>query len=129
MTGLKSFDELRRMRPEVLGAVIHWLEGKEGNQTGAVHIRPSLSALYPAVLALYGVVLLAAVLANCCLVLYAYRHRLYLLLNHGLGNLLVSCPVLPPTVTVLILYDWLLGRTACHLLPLIQVTRLTICLY
>ncbi|XP_054284188.1 free fatty acid receptor 4-like [Macrosteles quadrilineatus] len=116
----KGSEQFHDLRPEVLGAMIHWLEEQQGNLTDQPHLRPALATLYPAVLAMYSLVLITAVLTNCCLLIYTYRHRLYLYLNLGLGNLLLHCPVLPLTVVVLVFNDWLLGRTACHLLPLIQ---------
>ncbi|KAG8312798.1 hypothetical protein J6590_015983 [Homalodisca vitripennis] len=124
---MKEHPGVRQMSQEEMAVVLRWLEGWKNDSADlrAPQVKASMTGLYPGLVVLYSLVLVGAAVLNGALIYTVLRHRLYnlgLLLSLAISNLLLSCFVLPPTVAVLILHNWLLGRVLCHLLPLVQVS-------
>lgn len=84
-------------------------------------LRPVLEAGWPAALAAYSVLAVAGS-AACLLAARAARRR-PLPLSLLIASLANCCLVLPLTLTVLLLQNWVLGSTLCFLLPILQVRR------
>lgn len=126
---MNSTEEIRKVPQEWLGVVLWWLRGVK-NDTDDVRtpqLRQSIADGYQLFVGLYSLVVVVATVANVALVITIHRHRLYqdqtfrYLMNLTLSNMAHGCLVVPLTMVVMLLHNWLFGAFLCHLIPIIQV--------
>ncbi|CAB3379837.1 Hypothetical predicted protein [Cloeon dipterum] len=104
------------------------------------HLRLSLEHVYPACVALYLLLSVVGAVSNAAVLLALARRRrrrqaadpLHGLLANLAASDLVKCVfVLPVSLAVLLIHNWVFGATFCYLLPMLQdmplhVTTLTL---
>lgn len=125
---MNGTEEMRRVPQEWLGAVIWWLRGvKNDTDMRAPQLRQSIADGYQLFIGFYSLVVVVATMANVAMVITIRRRRLYrdqtfrFLLNLTLSNMAHACLVIPLSMVVMLLHNWLLGAFFCHLIPIIQV--------
>lgn len=92
-------------------------------------LKPIVSNIYPLFVVQYGLLMLFGVAANVLIGGHVLRKRLYrdvthaLVLNLVLSHLVQCCVVMPMTLTVLLIQNWIFGQFFCYFLPMLQVRR------
>lgn len=93
-------------------------------------IKPALVHSYAAFVAQYVVLAVIAIGGNVTVLVHIGRYRLYRDVTHAfLANLAVAhlvqvCLVMPMTVMVIIIQNWIYGQFMCFFTPLLQVSYL-----
>lgn len=130
-------EQLDDMPEEHWLAVMATLALGEHNGTrdfSAPILKPIVSNVYPVFVLQYGLLILVGTVANVLLFHHVLRHRLYrdvthaLFLNLLLSNCVQCLVVLPMTLTVLLVQNWVLGRFFCFFMPMLQDIPLHVCM-
>ncbi|RZF45146.1 hypothetical protein LSTR_LSTR015720 [Laodelphax striatellus] len=111
-----------------LEVMIHVINGQRNDTRdySRPHLRPSVARIYPAFVALYALLVIGGATANLALVFSVFRDRLYkdqtcvYLVNLALADLVKCMFVLPISLTVLLVQNWVFGSFLCYFLPMIQ---------
>lgn len=116
--------------------LLHALEENNASVAATAHpdttrpvMRRSLAAAWPALATLYGLLMSAGVGANACVLGSLLRrprvvdHTCIYVANLALANLVQCGIVLPASLAVLVLQNWVFGRALCYCLPMIQVSH------
>lgn len=96
------------------------------------HIRHSFVGNYVFFIICYAMLILAGTALNVCVVTHIIRKRLYydatycFIINLALSNLVMCLVVLPLTLTVLIVENWIFGQFLCFFTPMIQVNKISV---
>ncbi|KAK8383941.1 hypothetical protein O3P69_016000 [Scylla paramamosain] len=125
---LKYEPNLRTLPDKYLDQIIHVLESfpNETVDIGKPHLRKSLETVYPLFLVLYGVVMVAGAVGNVAMALQILRRRLYrestsaYLLNVALCNVLMVTVLLPFSLAILLIQNWVFGSFLCYFIPMLQ---------
>ena len=120
------------MDTSYINVLIQWLGEHEGDLEGDMkylktpHIKPSLENVYYIFVALYAVVGLVGTVGCIAMIVAIIRRRLYsdptfvFLLSIALSGLITAVCVLPLTLTVLIMKNWIFGSVICFIYPMLQ---------
>lgn len=91
------------------------------------NLNPYFAHVYLVFVGVYGLLIFLSVLLNFGMVYHVYRRQLHdeptcaFLVNVALANVLTVSFVLPITLAVLLIRNWIFGQTICLVLPLLQV--------
>lgn len=91
-------------------------------------LRPSLKNVLFLSIIFYGLLILVGFIENVFMSLHIFRNRLYadpvfaLLLNIAFCNVIMSLVVLPISVAVLLIQNWIFGKVLCYMVPMLQVS-------
>lgn len=113
--------------PQVLQFVIGF-ENTTISDFSAPIIKPALVHTYAAFVAQYVLLAVTAIGGNVAVLAHIGRYRLYRDVTHAfLSNLAVAhlvqvCLVMPMTVMVIIIQNWIYGQFMCFFTPLLQVS-------
>ncbi|XP_037780045.1 orexin receptor type 1-like isoform X2 [Penaeus monodon] len=128
MTSLTS-SELRHLPDKMLAQIIHTIQTfpNETVDFSRPIVRRTLRGSYPLFITIYCLLALAGAVANSALLarLFLARHfysdpTCVYVMNLGVCNLLASLVLLPLSLVVLLLQNWVLGSVMCYLLPMLQ---------
>lgn len=92
-------------------------------------LKPVVSNIYPIFVLQYGLLILVGVTANVLVMYHILRMKLYkdvtnaFMMNLALSHLVQCLVVMPSTVMVLLLDNWIFGQFFCYFLPMLQVSR------
>ncbi|XP_024945701.1 prolactin-releasing peptide receptor isoform X2 [Cephus cinctus] len=90
------------------------------------HLRPSVIGIYPLFILMYAILILAGTLMNFAMVYHIVKYRFYrdptyaFLINLAISDVVKCIFVLPMTLTVLLLQNWIFGKFLCYFLPMLQ---------
>ncbi|KAK9881893.1 hypothetical protein WA026_018090, partial [Henosepilachna vigintioctopunctata] len=104
----------------ILGAGAHELDLRKPQ------IRPALQNSFRFIIFAYSLIVVIGVLANLAVFVHIIKNKLYknathaFVLNNVISDLLKCLFVLPISVFVLMVQNWLLGELMCSFLPMIQ---------
>lgn len=126
---MKYGPNLRTLPDKLLGQIIHILQTlpNETVDIGQPHLRKSLEDVYPVILVLYGVVMVVGAVGNVAMAMHILRRRLYrestsaYLLNIALCNVLIAVVLLPLSLAILLIQNWVFGSFLCYFVPMLQV--------
>lgn len=107
--------------------------GPNASEASPVVRRP-LAGAWPALATLYGVLVVAGVGANSCMMAALVRRPrradvdqvCAYIANLAVANLVQCVIVLPASLAVLLLQKWIFGRALCYCMPMIQVKYSTL---
>ena len=127
---LKYTPNLQNLPDKLLGQMLHILQSfpNETIDMRQPHIRKSLEEFYPTFLILYGLIMVIGALGNVGMVMHILRRRLYrettcaYLLNIALCNVVMVLVVLPMSLAILLIQNWVFGSFLCYFVPMIQVS-------
>ncbi|CAO1336530.1 unnamed protein product [Diamesa tonsa] len=109
-----------------------YLHGKEkiGNDTqhdfSQPIVRVALEKYLPFLLCLYGLLMLSGVIENMVLIAYIVKQKLYhnethgFIINLALCHILQCSFVLPITILIIVLQNWIFGQFLCFFVPMLQ---------
>lgn len=110
--------------------MVHYVMGFENVShldLSAPIIKPALADIYPLFVVQYVMLAVVAIIGNVSVLTYVIRHRLYrdvthaFLTNLSVAHLVLVCMVMPMTVMVIIIQNWIYGQFMCFFTPLLQV--------
>lgn len=99
------------------------------------NLNPHFAHVYPLFIGIYGLLIVLSVVVNLGMVYHIYRHQLHeeptcaFLVNIALANVIIVSFVLPITLAVLLIRNWIFGQTICLVLPLLQVWWIGVVLF
>uniref|UniRef100_A0A182N8H7 G-protein coupled receptors family 1 profile domain-containing protein n=1 Tax=Anopheles dirus TaxID=7168 RepID=A0A182N8H7_9DIPT len=125
-----TLGDARAIPEEFMQAVMHVVLGEKNySATGdysAPHLKPVVARIYPLFILLYAIPTAVGLTLNVLIVVYISKYRLYRDVTHAfLVNLAVchcvqSAFVLPITLMVMLIKNWVFGQFLCFFLPLLQ---------
>lgn len=114
-----------------LGVIVHFVTGSHnvsGRDINEPIVKPALANIYYLFVIQYGFLALFGVLSNCYIIYYIMRYKLYrdvthaFIANLSLCHLVQSGVVLPVTLMVILIQNWVFGQFMCYFVPLLQVS-------
>lgn len=126
-----SEQPLREMPDHWLAVIYQYVTGFQnvsGKEFSEPIIKPALIHIYPLFAVLYGLLTVFGVITNVYLIYYIMRYKLYrdvthaFLMNLALCHFVQCGVVLPITLMVIIVQNWIYGQFLCFFLPLLQVS-------
>lgn len=95
-------------------------------------LRPSVRHTYAAFVCGYSALIMAGALCNACVLAIVARKRLYAadpvyvyVANLAVTGIVECVTVLPISLMVLLVQNWIFGRFLCFFLPMLQVSHYT----
>ena len=117
-----------------LALITQYIKGFQKNTTleeiSKPNFKPALVNIYPWFVWQYAFIVVFGVLANAALIIYALRHRFYrdvthaFIINLSLCHLVQCTCVLPMTLLMMIIKNWVYGQFMCFFIPLLQVRQM-----
>lgn len=110
--------------------IIHFLAGIRNDTVdfSRPHLRPSVATIYPLFVFLYALLVTSGVVANMAMIGSIMKDKLYrdqtycYLINLALANIVECIFVLPISLTILLVQNWIFGSFLCYFLPMLQVS-------
>lgn len=130
MVELNAIDQLDHIPHTWLGVVVDYMRGFRNDTTD--FNRPQLRAFvrhtYPAFVCGYSALIMAGALCNAYVLAIVARKRLYAVdpvyvyvANLAVTGIIECISVLPISLMVLLIQNWIFGRFLCFFLPMLQV--------
>lgn len=127
----ESDQSFREVPDHWLATILHYATSGYQNGTSLDYsdpmVKPELEDIYPLFVIQYAVLSVFSILANVLLLYYIVHYKLYrdcthaFLANLSLAQLVLCAVVLPITMMVIIIQNWIYGQFMCFFLPLLQV--------
>uniref|UniRef100_A0A182T427 G-protein coupled receptors family 1 profile domain-containing protein n=1 Tax=Anopheles maculatus TaxID=74869 RepID=A0A182T427_9DIPT len=121
---------------EFVSAVMQVLLGEKNYSVhgdySAPSLKPVVARIYPLFILLYAIPTALGLTLNVMIIVYISKYKLYRDVTHAfLVNLAVchcvqSAFVLPITLMVMIIQNWVFGQFMCFFLPLLQVSAFVV---
>lgn len=95
-------------------------------------LRYAFTTLYPLFVFLYALIVAVGLFSNCLMIYAIFRDRLYkdqtycYFVNLALSDIVKCVLVLPVSLMVLLIQNWIFGSFLCYFLPMMQVRWLSI---
>lgn len=92
-------------------------------------LKPALANIYILFIIQYGVLALIGIVANIYIIYYIFQHKLYhdgthaFMVNLCMCHLIQCVFVLPVTLMVILIQNWIFGQFMCYFVPLLQVSK------
>lgn len=94
------------------------------------HLRPSVAKIYLFIVFMYSVLVVSGTCSNLAVLYHILRHKLQrsdgiyvLLLNNVVSDIVKCVFVVPLSLYVLLVQNWILGEHLCQCLPMFQVSH------
>jgi hypothetical protein len=110
----------------------HYLYGKDTNESDFDFSQPifreSLESYLPLLIIPYSLLTISGCVANCAVIVLIFRKRLYYDETHGFivnlsfCHIIQSVFVLPLTLMIIIVQNWIFGQFLCFFTPMLQVS-------
>lgn len=123
---------LREVPDHWLAIIVHYVTGFHNITSKEISepiVKPALANIYPVFLVQYAVLSIFGILSNIYIIYYIMRYKLYrdvthaFLMNLGLCHFVQCGIVLPMTLMVILIQNWIFGQFLCFFLPLLQVSK------
>ena len=94
------------------------------------HLRKSVATVYPLFVVLYSCLVVFGSALNTCMIVHIIRKRLHhdpscaYIMNIGFCNIVICILVLPISLAILLIQNWIFGSFLCYFVPMIQVRQL-----
>lgn len=131
MVELNSAQQLDELPHKWVDVVVDYLRGFRNDTTdfNRPQLRPSVRHTYPAFVCGYSALIMAGALCNAYVLAIVARKRLYAadpvyvyVANLALTGVVECVSVLPISLMVLLVQNWIFGRFLCFFLPMLQVS-------
>lgn len=122
---------LKDIPEHLLMPIVHFVTGFHNlsdREVNSAFLKPALSNIYVLFIIQYGVLALIGVLANAYIIYYILHHKLYhdgthaFMVNLCMCHLVQCAFVLPVTLMVILIQNWIFGQFMCYFVPLLQVS-------
>ncbi|XP_058807659.1 prolactin-releasing peptide receptor isoform X2 [Phymastichus coffea] len=113
---------------EYLPMIIHYLKKYDNTNVdlSKPHLNPYFATNYPIIVLVYSLLIISSVLANLAMIFHVVKRRLYkdttcaFLINIAIASTVHVTFVLPITLAVMLMQNWIFGRLICFCLPIFQ---------
>lgn len=120
--------EVNALPDKLLGQIIHNLQSfpNETVDFRQPHLRQSLAEVYPLFLVLYAMLVVLGTAGNVAMIAHILRNRLYrdttcaFVMNIGVCNIIMSLLLLPLSLAILLIQNWIFGSFLCYFVPMLQ---------
>lgn len=121
---------LHQLPEHWLAIIAHYVTGfhnVSGKELTEPIVKPALINIYPLFVTQYALLSIFGIISNLYLIYYIMRYKLYRDVTHAFIMNLAVCHfvqagiVLPITLMVIIIQNWIYGQFMCFFLPLLQV--------
>ncbi|XP_037798082.1 orexin receptor type 1-like [Penaeus monodon] len=120
--------DLHQIPDKFLGQIIHNLQSfpNETVNFAEPQLRKSLANIYPLFLVLYSLLVVFGTVGNVAMIAYILRRRLYrdatcaFIMNIGVCNVIMSVLLLPLSLAILLIQNWIFGSFLCYFVPMLQ---------
>jgi hypothetical protein len=91
------------------------------------HLRQSVTHVFPLFVLLYGLVVMFGAVSNLAVIWTVVKHRLYkdptygYIVNLATADVIKCVLVLPVSLAILLVQNWIFGSVLCYCLPMLQV--------
>lgn len=91
-------------------------------------LKPIVNHIYPVFMVQYGLLMMVGAIANILVIFHVLREKLYrdathaFVLNLVLSHCVQCLVVVPLTLMVLLVQNWIFGQFLCYFLPMLQVS-------
>lgn len=131
MTNSSLEDQHERIPPHVFNIIHEFLLGVDNKHLDLQqpHLRPSVAKIYPLFITIYAILIGVGVLSNLAAFIHIVRHKLYndatysFIINLLVSDVIKCVCVLPISLYVLLVQNWILGEVLCSTLPMLQVRK------
>lgn len=114
------------------GVILHFVLGAHnltaaGKEINEPIIKPALSKIYFLFIIQYALLAAFGILSNIYCIYYILRYKLYrdgthaFVTNLNLCHLVQCTMVLPVTLMIIVIQNWVFGQFMCYFVPLLQV--------
>lgn len=118
--------------PHVLEVIHHFLVGvhDENIDLKEARVRPSVANIYRFIVCMYSLLVATGVLSNLAVLFHILRHRFYrdptyaFIINNVVSDIVKCVCVVPISLYVLLVQNWMLGELLCSFLPMLQVSEI-----
>ena len=92
------------------------------------HLRPSLAHVYLLYIFLYAILVVCGTVGNAAMIAHILRRRLHrnptnaYLMNIAVCQFIMSFLLLPLSLAILLVQNWVFGSFLCYFVPMIQVS-------
>lgn len=92
------------------------------------HLKIVFVEIFPLILFVYGLLIFFGSVGNLGAIGYIIHHKLYkdetyaFILNNCVSDMIKSVVVIPISLFVLVVHNWVLGELLCPVVPMIQVS-------
>lgn len=126
-----SAAQLNNLPDEHLYSMYQYITGFENMTEKELRkpiLRPGLHDTYILFIIQYALLSLTGAISNIWLIYYIVRHRLYrdnthaFFINLSICHFVQCAFVLPITLVVIIVHNWILGMFMCYFVPMLQVS-------
>lgn len=126
-------NELDDLPHKWLDVVYDYMRGFRNDTTDFTRpqLRPSVRHAYPSFVCGYSALIMAGALCNAYVLAIVARKRLYAadpvyvyVANLAVTGVVQSVFVLPVSLMVLLIQNWIFGRFLCYFLPMLQVSAI-----
>ncbi|XP_011302024.1 prolactin-releasing peptide receptor [Fopius arisanus] len=123
-----SRSDLDSIPDQYLETIAHYLMGLRNDTVdlSKPQLRPSFTNNYPLFILLYVLMITCGTATNIGMIYHIMRHRLYqdptyaYLINIAISDVVKCIFVLPITLAVLLVQNWIFGKFLCYFLPMLQ---------
>jgi hypothetical protein len=111
----------------VVAQFIMGLRNDSGLDFSKPHLRPSVARVFPLFVFLYALVVAVGTISNLAVIWTVVKHRLYrnptygYIINLAIADIIKCVLVLPISLTILLVQNWIFGSFLCFFLPMLQV--------
>lgn len=129
----KSLDKFKNMPEEHFIALLHYVTGLENltdtELSSKPNLRPGLYDTYVLFIVQYALLSLIGMVANIWIIYYISKNKLYrdnthaFFINLSICHFVQSVFVVPITLVVIIVHNWILGQFMCYFVPMLQVSH------
>lgn len=115
--------------PNIVEVIHHFLIGlqEEHIDFREAKVRPSVANIYRFIVCMYALLVVTGVLCNLAVLFHILRHRFYkdptyaFIINNVISDIVKCVCVVPISLYVLLVQNWMLGELLCSFLPMLQV--------
>lgn len=116
----------------VVAQFVMGLRNDSGLDFSKPHLRPSVARVFPLFVFLYALVVAVGTISNLAVIWTVVKHRLYrnptygYIINLAIADIIKCVLVLPISLTILLVQNWIFGSFLCFFLPMLQVGNIVV---
>ncbi|KAJ6638993.1 Neuropeptide Y receptor type 2 [Pseudolycoriella hygida] len=120
---------VRDVPDHLMNIIMHYITGFHNLSAREISdpiIKPALQQFYIVFIVQYAILVVGGIVSNVYIIYYIVRYKLYtdvthaFMMNLSICHCIESAFVLPMTLMVIIVQNWVYGQFMCFFLPLLQ---------
>lgn len=131
MASTSANPQLKGLSSQQLESIYQYITGFENmTELNEPILRPGLQDTYYFFVIQYAILSLFGIVANIWVICYIFKYKLFhenthaFFVNLCVCHFVQSAFVLPITLIVIIVHNWILGQFMCYFVPMLQVSKI-----